>query len=416
MHATRLSITSRFGTRAVAVTPKRASRSRQVVTDVCAVRALPRAVCREMARPLAPTLPPLLPPWPSTPPPSPTSDLWKQHERRPINRRVVVLCLTAKQKFWEEESLLDLITGSWTKSNMSQLVRLHVVDFQAKNVPTNNAVAFLRLLDETVAPGSRYGLAFNSNILSLSHLTWLIGEHEKRGGARPTLLVHLADEWGKNPPFDSYKRAVDSKGTVLRQYHHAGYSYPRSPRVLIMPLGFGRNYLPANADTDSCSVARRSVENLYEQRKTTVFFKGSPHSLDRQAMIESFQNWSHNAVISGKLIKIQELFAHHRRASFVLAPRGHVSLECFRHYEATLAGAIPVTVGSTKEIKASLGAAHHDPPFLFADSWPSAQRAVEELLHPSRADALAQRRLSLAVWYCEWLWSVRRVVHRGFFS
>jgi len=66
------------------------------------------------------------------------------------------------------------------------------------------------------------------------------------------------------------------------------------------------------------------------------------------------------------------------RSLFAPAPRGHRSLDTFRAYEACLYGAIPVIVGSPKDISSTFS--DLAPPFLFASSWAGARTAMEKLM------------------------------------
>ncbi|AYV86765.1 MAG: hypothetical protein Sylvanvirus8_21 [Sylvanvirus sp.] len=76
---------------------------------------------------------------------------------------------------------------------------------------------------------------------------------------------------------------------------------------------------------------------------------------------------------------------------FVLSGRGNISLDCFRLYEATLSGAIPVAVGTKQELKHTFSFANNPPPFITADTWPDALKLCQDLLlHPSMVIACQQ--------------------------
>ena len=62
---------------------------------------------------------------------------------------------------------------------------------------------------------------------------------------------------------------------------------------------------------------------------------------------------------------------------FVPCGRGNSSLDCFRLYEASMNGAIPVLVGSNDEIKSTFKY-EENPPWIFAKTW---SEAVEKCMN-----------------------------------
>ena len=329
-----------------------------------------------------------------------------------MSRTVVVVALIQRNNYWELDSLPDQLFGPSDEALRQEgsSVLLRYVDSDQPDYESELSHELAR-----VVPGEHFGLIFNSNILRLSQVASIIARHEAAIG-RPSLLVHLADERGSEPPLKWYRQAVDPAGAVVRQYHHVGYEYPSAPSVFVMPTGFGVGYLPRGSD--SCGAARASLRAT-ERRDLYFFFAGS-HSgkRERKTMLESVVDWrpgQRAGLLLGGGVPARQLLAVHRRADFVLSPRGYRSLDCSRHYEAAIAGAIPVVVGPRGETNVSLGAAHHNPPFVFAESWAAAKREVERLLHASHAQQLARRRSALVEWYCEWVHSLRRVVHRALF-
>ena len=65
-------------------------------------------------------------------------------------------------------------------------------------------------------------------------------------------------------------------------------------------------------------------------------------------------------------------------SDFVVSPRGEINLDCFRHYEASALGAIPIVVANATELDYSfrgIGSASR-PPWLFANTWGDAKGMV----------------------------------------
>ena len=69
----------------------------------------------------------------------------------------------------------------------------------------------------------------------------------------------------------------------------------------------------------------------------------------------------------------------YRESIFVPNGRGNAKLDCFRLYEASICGAIPILVGSKKEIKETF-CKEENPPWLIFDTWENAQIGCLELL------------------------------------
>ena len=116
-------------------------------------------------------------------------------------------------------------------------------------------------------------------------------------------------------------------------------------------------------------------------RKISASFVGELKS-DRQHMCNIFENLENSLIktvrnrwdISALPVSPKELFDIYSDSIFVLIGRGNVSLDCFRIYEAVVCGALPIIVGSQKEIH-NVFFYNNSPPFLFFDSW---EIAIEE--------------------------------------
>ena len=81
----------------------------------------------------------------------------------------------------------------------------------------------------------------------------------------------------------------------------------------------------------------------------------------------------------GSASKASVAFAY-GNSDFVVSPRGEINLDCFRHYEASALGAIPVVVANTTELDHTfrgIGSASR-PPWLFAETWEDAKWMVCE--------------------------------------
>jgi hypothetical protein len=73
-------------------------------------------------------------------------------------------------------------------------------------------------------------------------------------------------------------------------------------------------------------------------------------------------------------------FNIYNNSIFVISGRGNVSLNCFRIYEAIVAGAIPVIVGSIDEINNTFNFNNKLPPFIYDETWENVVIKCNDLL------------------------------------
>ena len=84
----------------------------------------------------------------------------------------------------------------------------------------------------------------------------------------------------------------------------------------------------------------------------------------------------------------KELFKVYQNSAFVASGRGNWALDCFRLYEATIVGAIPVVVGPDEEILNLLNG-QHSPPWIVVSNWQEAANKTKRLLDvPWRLDRM----------------------------
>jgi hypothetical protein len=74
-----------------------------------------------------------------------------------------------------------------------------------------------------------------------------------------------------------------------------------------------------------------------------------------------------------------ELARAYQKSIFVLSPRGNVVMDCFRNYEATICGAIPVIAGCSKREFQESFAEVAVPPWVHARTWRRAQMICADL-------------------------------------
>tara|TARA_Y100000768_G_scaffold387968_1_gene381231 strand:+ start:1791 stop:2684 length:894 start_codon:yes stop_codon:yes gene_type:complete len=188
------------------------------------------------------------------------------------------------------------------------------------------------------------------NILKLSKLL------------KPIIIIHLSDEFGNRP---RYQGLYEYTKLLLRQHYHPGYFYKSN--IKCIPLG----YMDGMLETDYMNLQLK----LPTERKYKWSFVGNMKH-DRKKMINTMN--SITPKYTGKLDKI-EMRNIYRDSIFVPNGRGYIKLDCFRLYEASLCGAIPIIVGPKSETDPTFSQ-EENPPWLIFESWEEAKRECLELL------------------------------------
>lgn len=213
---------------------------------------------------------------------------------------------------------------------------------------------------------------------------------------QPAVIVHLSDEYGVSP---EYLSLAHDTPLMLRQYRHAKYG-PVPENLHQMPLGYMTGMLEGTSSID-----RNDIKDMH-CRSYDWSFIGTMKQ-DRAQMIETFSGSLSKAYVSHNE-SAQRTFDVYKESVFVPNGRGWTVLDCFRLYEASLAGAIPVVVGSESEINETFQFDGELPPWIFEHDWDTAAaRCVELLKTPATLQALQER--NLAWWKDQMLWMRRAI-------
>ena len=211
---------------------------------------------------------------------------------------------------------------------------------------------------------------------------------------RPKVVIHLSDEWGRTPEFNDIAYCTK---LYFRQYHHANYDIATEsggPAPIQIPLGYMSG---ASATGDLKPAAARKYP--------WSFIGNMKH--DRQTMVSTF-----TALISGGVIRNglspEAMHDIYRESIFVPSGRGNVTLDCFRIYEAIIAGAIPVIVGTDEEVRATFEYGGDVPPFITAHTWDAAATRCKKMLEDTPALEKMQR--DLQAWWNKQLESVQQKI------
>ena len=107
------------------------------------------------------------------------------------------------------------------------------------------------------------------------------------------------------------------------------------------------------------------------------------------------------------LAEISKLKKYYRDSIFVPNGRGEVSLDCFRLYEASICGAIPIIVGSTDEISNTF-LYEENPPWLYFNTWDEAKNGCINLLKDRKLITDMSKKLSF--WWNYRLNKIKKII------
>ena len=180
---------------------------------------------------------------------------------------------------------------------------------------------------------------------------------------------------------------------VFRQYacqKQYAQKYDEHANVRIIPLG----YMFGTLFTSSVDHAKKTLLDINSTRNNRWLFVGTVQKSDRLHAIDVFRNITPNFHGSSEKHNIVGIY---QQSDFVVSPRGNVNLDCFRHYEASMNGAIPVIVGDFQEVRDTFGHFISKPPWLFANSWQEAKNTVLALV--ADRESLVKKRTRVVEWW-----------------
>ena len=185
---------------------------------------------------------------------------------------------------------------------------------------------------------------------------------------KPLVIIHTSDEWGRTPSFLKLERYTK---LYLRQHNCWQYKNIKSYQI---PLG----YMSGIFDNGSLFVNSKPLQD----RKYVWSFIGNMKQ-DRAEMLTVFESKFPNYFCDNG-ISPKDMYDIYRDSIFVVNGRGNVSLDCFRLYEAIIAGAIPVLVGDKAEIDHVFYFNGDKPEYwIIADNWEEAAVKCKDLLMDS---------------------------------
>ncbi len=206
----------------------------------------------------------------------------------------------------------------------------------------------------------------------------------------PKVLVYLSDEWGRTPMLH---RRTEKIPLVLRQYRFDHYYRPKNVRHI--PLGFmACMFDNLNAIAAPASIAERPYK---------WSFVGNIRG-DRMNALATFDSWTPHWKMN---CPPREMARVYGQSVFVLCPRGKVGMDCFRNYEATLCGAIPVVAGCTEAEYVDTFCDIGSPPWVFCPTWDEALMQCRQLYESGAVAELQAKNLQ---WWASEIHSIRAAI------
>ena len=244
----------------------------------------------------------------------------------------------------------------------------------------------------------------NNNIFVINSVCSLDNVLAVVSHIKPLVIFDLSDEVGNRPDW-----TILDKHTKLlfRQYNHTHYRY--GSNNFHLPLGYVKNFINNNI---SANIPRRKMAD----RIFNCSFIGVNKS-DRSHMCRVFGTYMNNTNlrfvnntwdVDNLQCSPNELFKTYNNSIFVLNGRGNCNLNCFRIYEAIVAGAIPVIVGRLDEIKNTFNFDNNIPPFVHAENWEKAIVLCNNLL--SDMDNIQNIQDKLIDWWNNYLSTIRKKI------
>lgn len=178
---------------------------------------------------------------------------------------------------------------------------------------------------------------------------------------KPDIIVHLSDEWGGKKEYDELSKITK---LYLRQYFHQ--EYPKHNNKYVIPLGYQTGMfdrLPTNINH----------KPIIERKYKWSFIGDYTKNQERYDMVNYMKSIKPHKLGKAEPLEMKDIYCD---SIFVPNVRGNVKLDCFRLYEATACGAIPVLVGPMHECR-ELIQSQQMPPWPYYDNWCDVKTMIE---------------------------------------
>lgn len=242
---------------------------------------------------------------------------------------------------------------------------------------------------------------------------------------KPKIIIQLSDEY-KHENLEHHNDLSKYCDLMLRQYNHSEYRnlYFETPisnykNLIHIPLGYLNDtkisrseIIPINKRKYDWSFVGKIKDDQFYYYDFE-FSKWLP-TTDRGKMIELFSLDIPNYFFAESGIDKNQLVNLYNDSIFVPCGRGNTSLNCFRNYEATICGAIPVVVSKFPEEYDIVFKFFEKPPWIFSNSWEDAIKKCNALL--KCPDKIEQIQLDNLKWWDNILNNIQRRIMYALFK
>jgi len=204
----------------------------------------------------------------------------------------------------------------------------------------------------------------------------------------PKIIVNLSDEF-YGWDFDNFNILGNYCKIYMREYHHKNYNY--TPNTIHIPLGYTNDLI------------KYKNKNIKSNDRKIIWSLFANHlNYDRLQLISYFKQLKGG--FHGKNINKKTLSNFYANSVFSPCGRGHSNLNCFRLYEASLFGSIPIVVGDPDEIKETFFY-EDNPPWIFSHSWKNSVEYCEYLLNNTTELLNIQEKIE--IWWNKRLFDIK---------
>lgn len=208
---------------------------------------------------------------------------------------------------------------------------------------------------------------------------------------KPLGVIILSDEWGTH---ERHQNLAKYTRFVMRNYYHLHYK--SFDNIYYLPLG----YMFGSINSYSTDLQIISAS----ERRYKWSFIGNIKNQERVEMINQFSKLDNNLVTNG--MNSFEMFNVYQNSCFVPSAKGNVHLDCFRLYEATICGAIPVVVCDDAGL--ITWSKLNNPPWIFAKSWEEAINVCRDLCN--NPDQLNQKQAEVVQWWKDIMVNMKAII------
>lgn len=184
----------------------------------------------------------------------------------------------------------------------------------------------------------------------------------------PKILINISDEKGNNPKFDTFYNKVP---LYFRCYAHylTNKNYKKLPYINYLPLGY--------VNDTNININENNLKNINERKYNWGFIGGTKHG-NREIMINYFKKIDNYLLLENT--PRYNVGNTYKNCIFVPNSYGHINLTCFRLFESSACGAIPVLAKCDKKMLNELLESMENPPWLIFDNWENAIIECNRLL------------------------------------